>query len=301
MEIAPDHFEQILDSLHDGVYLADTDRRITYWSKGAERLTGYAAGEVLGSHCADGILIHVNDRGESLCGGGCPLAGATADGKPCEAEIYFRHKDGHRVPSRTRVAPIRDAAGSVVGSVETFSDNSWRAEATRRIEQLRDLALIDELTRLPNRRHIEIAATGRLEELKRYGWPFGAVFIDIDHFKRVNDSHGHDAGDAVLKTVARTLLENSRGFDILGRWGGEEFLGLVQNVDEDHLGAVSERLRALVAASSARYDDAEIRVTVSIGATLARTDDTPEGLVKRADSLMYESKRAGCDRVTLAS
>ena len=140
-----------------------------------------------------------------------------------------------------------------------------------------------------------------LEELKRYGWPLGAVFIDIDHFKRVNDSHGHDAGDAVLKTVARTLLESSRGFDILGRWGGEEFLGLIQNVDEDRLGAVSERLRALVAASSVRHDDAEIRVTVSIGATLARNDDTPEELVKRADSLMYESKRTGRDRVTLAS
>ncbi|GAG00076.1 unnamed protein product, partial [marine sediment metagenome] len=124
---------------------------------------------------------------------------------------------------------------------------------------------------------------------------------DIDHFKRVNDSHGHDAGDAVLKTVARTLLESSRGFDILGRWGGEEFLGLVQNVDEDHLGVVSERLRALVAASSVRHGDAEIRVTVSIGATLARTDDTPERLVKRADSVMYESKRAGRNRVTLAS
>ncbi len=301
MEIAPGHFEQILDSLHEGVYLVDTDRRITYWSKGAERLTGYAAGEVLGSHCGDGILIHVNDRGESLCGGMCPLAAAMADGKPCEAEIYFHHKDGHRVPSLMRVAPIRDSAGGIVGGVETFSDNSWRVEATRRIEQLRGLALLDELTRLPNRRHIEMAATSRLGELKRYGWPLGVVFIDIDHFKRVNDSHGHDAGDAVLKTVARTLLESSRGFDILGRWGGEEFLGLIQNVDEDRLGAVSERLRALVAASSVRHDDAEITVTVSIGATLARTDDTPEGLVKRVDSFMYESKRTGRDRVTLAS
>ncbi len=301
MEIAADHFEQILDNLQDGVYLVDTDRKITHWSKGAERLTGYAADEVVGSHCSDDILIHVNDRGESLCKGDCPLAGAIADGKPCETVVYFRHKDGHRVPSLTRVAPLRDSAGSIVGGVESFSDNSWRVEATRRIEQLRDLALLDELTRLPNRRHIEMAATSRLEELKRNGRPLGAVFIDIDHFKRVNDSHGHDVGDAVLKTVARTLLENSRGFDILGRWGGEEFLGLIQNVDGDRLGAVSERLRVLVAASGVRHEDSEISVTVSIGATLARSDDTPEELVKRADSLMYESKRTGRDRVTLAS
>ena len=300
MEIDSDGFEQILDSLRDGVYLVDGDRKITYWSRGAEGLTGYTSDEVLGSRCGDGILIHVNDRGESLCDGRCPLAKAMTDGEPHEAEIYFRHKDGHRVPSLTRVAPILASAGTIVGGVESFSDNSWRAEANRRIERLSSLALLDELTHLPNRRHIKMEVARRLDELKRYGWVFGAVFIDIDHFKRVNDTRGHHVGDAVLKMVARTLLENSRGFDILGRWGGEEFLGLAQNVDEDRLGAVSERLRALVAASSVRHDDAEVSVTVSIGATLARVDDTPEALIKRADSLMYESKRAGRNRITLA-
>ena len=98
---------RLLDSLYDGVYFVDAERSITYWNKGAERLTGYTAAEALGKHCYDNFLMHVNANGCALCFGGCPLAATLVDGNPREDEIFLRHKRGHRVPTSVRVSPVR--------------------------------------------------------------------------------------------------------------------------------------------------------------------------------------------------
>jgi diguanylate cyclase (GGDEF)-like protein len=127
------------------------------------------------------------------------------------------------------------------------------------------------------------------------------LFADIDHFKDVNDTYGHDAGDRVLKMVAQTLRHNLRSADVLARWGGEEFLALLHGVDKGVLAATAEKLRILVASSFFEVDGAEVRVTISLGATLLRPDDTPHSVVARADALLYESKAEGRNRYTLAA
>ena len=99
-------FKLILDNLHEGVYFTDLERRITYWNKGAEALTGFSAQEVVGKRCADKILMHVNESGHMLCEGVCPLSRTLADGRAHEAEVYFHHKSGARVPAEVRVSPI---------------------------------------------------------------------------------------------------------------------------------------------------------------------------------------------------
>ena len=122
--------------------------------------------------------------------------------------------------------------------------------------------------------------------------------MDIDFFKRVNDTYGHEIGDAVLKYVAKTFTANSRPFDLYGRWGGEEFIAAVANISSVQLRAITNRFHALVRQSRLTLEAGVLEVTVSIGATLANPDDTMETLMKRADSLMYESKLAGRDTVT---
>ncbi len=295
----PEFFRDLLENLHDGVYFVDPARRITYWNKGAERISGYGAGEVTGSFCFDNLLQHVDDAGTRLCERGCPLSLTLADGMPVEADVYLHHKEGHRVPIHVRVSPIRDAAGRVTGAVEVFSENSVAVAALHRIQELEAMAYLDPLTGLANRVFTEISLRARLEEAHRYGWPFGVLFADVDAFKAVNDRHGHAVGDRVLATVARTLAGNLRPFDVVGRWGGDEFLVLVVNVDSAKVRTLAERFRTLIAGSSAASPAGEVRVTVSIGATLARRGDDAAALVERADALMYEGKRRGGDTAVL--
>jgi diguanylate cyclase (GGDEF)-like protein/PAS domain S-box-containing protein len=284
-------YKTLLDNLYDGVYFVDNDRTISYWNKGAERITGYAAAEVVGRRCSDDILMHVDREGNSLCLGLCPLADTMADGKARSSDVYLQHKDGHRVHVFVRVAPIHDERGEIAGGIEVFTDNTPAAEALER------LAFLDPLTGLANRRYAEITLNARLEELQRYGWRFGVIFIDIDNFKDVNDRHGHDAGDEVLKMVAKTLRNSVRTFDVVSRWGGEEYVAVIAHVEGGELAATANRCRALVEQSSLPAARS-IGVTISLGATLALQDDTMASLIKRADGLMYRSKAAGRNALT---
>jgi len=126
------------------------------------------------------------------------------------------------------------------------------------------------------------------------------LFVDIDRFKEVNDTHGHEVGDQVLRMVARTLAASTRTFDILGRWGGEEFVAVLANVEPEELSIIAERSRILVRESSLPLDAGVLSVTVSIGGTLAVEGDTIKTVVRRADRHMYVSKSCGRNRVTVA-
>jgi diguanylate cyclase (GGDEF)-like protein len=180
--------------------------------------------------------------------------------------------------------------GSSPDPVEVFSDSSSVVAALQRADEMREMALLDPLTGTGNRRYTELSINARLEETRRYGWPFGLLFIDIDYFKAVNDANGHETGDEVLKMVAKTLLSSMRPFDFLGRWGGEEFVALIMNVDEQRLRQIAERSRSLIEQSRLSKGSATVSVTVSVGATVARADDTLRVLIERADRLMYSSK-----------
>lgn len=231
--------------------------------------------------------------------GGCPAARTMQDGKRYEEEVYLHHKDGHRIPVKTRVAPIRDDRGDITGATEVFIDNSSIMDMSGRVAELEELSLLDPLTGVGNRRHCQIHLETKTEELNRYGWKFGILFADIDHFKQVNDSYGHDVGDGILKMVSATMLHNIRSADTLSRWGGEEFVAIISNIDEPGLAAIANKLRVLVENSSLSFATSTITVTISIGATMARPDETIDTLVKRADTLMYESKRSGRNTVTM--
>lgn len=294
-----DSYKAILDHLYDGIYFVDAERRITYWNNAAEEITGYRRDEVVGHACFDNLLRHIDDNGTLLCETGCPLSACLQDGLNHEAEVYLHHKEGHRVPVRIRISPIRDNAGRVIGAAELFSDNSASSAVNARMAELERLALLDPLTRLANRSFLESSIANCLKEMNRYQWTTGILFIDVDDFKQVNDTYGHNVGDEVLRRVATTLLINSRTFDLFGRWGGEEFLGEIRNVDADQLGRVAEKLRVLIGHATIPTGEGQLQVSVSMGATLLRPDDTVESVIARADQLMYRSKKAGKNRLTM--
>ncbi len=293
-------FKDLIDNLYDGVYLVDSERRITYWNQGAERLTGYGADEVIGLHCAGNLLAHVDADGRPLCSTElCPAAAAMREGAPREERVYLRHRDGHRVPVRTRIAPIRDQEGRIVGALEVFSDDSAAVAAAEEIVRLGGAALLDPLTGVGNRRCAETELEARLGALERHGWAFGLAFVDVDHFKAVNDTYEHGVGDAVLRLVAQTVKRALRSSDRVARWGGDELVVLLADPGTSGLGELCERLRRLVASAQVMHDEKPVKVTVSIGATLARAADGVGDVVARADHLMYASKAAGRNRVTV--
>jgi len=299
MEQPHGYYKELLNSLREGVYFVDRERRITYWNKAAELITGFNAADVVGCRCMDNILTHIDAEGISLCQSSCPLAGTILDGQPREADVFLHHKDGQRVPVSIRIVPILGGAGEISGAVELFSVNRPSAAILSRIEELEQLALLDPLTSLANRRYAVMNIETRLEELSRYGRPFGVLFADIDHFKRINDSYGHQTGDQVLKFVANTFKSNSRDFDLFARWGGEEFVGIICNVDAQRLLRIGERLRMLIENSYTVSDQTRIQVTISLGATLARPGESSEQLLKRADAQLYKSKHAGRNRISM--
>lgn len=290
------NYKHILEQISDGVYVVDLKRKITFWNHAAEKITGYNADEVVGKFCADNILMHVNDEGDSLCKGACPILFSLEKARSHEELLYLRHKAGHRIPVKIRISPIYEGK-KIVGAVEVFSDATEQSQLARKIQHLEKLAMVDDLTGIPNRRFLEQSLDARSNELTRYDWPYGVVIIDIDYFKQVNDTHGHQIGDEVLKMVAKTLAHNARVFDIVGRWGGEEFLAILPHVSLEQLNQIGDRYRRLVNSAECKSEKGPISVTVSIGAALANKDEDLEKLIERADKCLYNAKRYGRNRI----
>lgn len=299
MSIEAYSYQEIIENLHDGLYFVDRNRVITYWNKAAEKISGFRADEVVGKSCADNILAHVDSEGNSLCTGTCPLEATIEDGQFREADVYMHHKDGHRIPVSVRASALSDMKGNILGAIELFTDISHQAANELRIKELEKMALLDNLTQLANRNYIEKEIQARFDEIKRYQVPFGILFMDIDHFKSFNDTYGHHVGDEVLKFVAGTFVANARPFDLFGRWGGEEFIGIIRNIHAEDLERLGNRLRSLIEKSYILHKDEKLSVTISIGATLVRENDTIDSLTKRADTFLYESKAKGRNCLTM--
>jgi len=221
-----------------------------------------------------------------------------ADGQPREAQVYLRHKDGYRLPVGVRVLPTFDGVGAITGAMQVFSESAPSKASEQRIVELENLAFRDPLTNLPNRRYVELKVAQALQDHQQFGRQYGLLLFDLDRFKQVNDSHGHEVGDAVLKAVAESLVRSLRPVDIIGRWGGEEFLVLLTDAVATALGDLAERCRVLVAQSSVSQGASRVSVTASIGATLLNYNDSAATAIRRADELMYRSKRSGGNKTS---
>jgi len=288
----------VLGLLGEGAYTTDLERRIMFWNPAAERITGYTRSEVVGRKCSDNILRHVSAEGVELCTKGCPLQATIRDGLSREIEVYLHHKDGHRVPVFVRSAALRTGSGAIGSVLEVFSDRSDKSSLMAELEALRRENLRDPLTGLGNRRYLELVAETRFSAYRAEGVGFGLLLLDIDHFKRVNDAHGHLVGDRVLSMVGKTVLGAIRPLDSAMRYGGEEFVVLVPNCDRTILEGIAERIRSLVAASWLDLESGStLGITLCAGGAVVRSRDDLQSLLKRADDRMYACKEAGRNRV----
>jgi len=200
--------------------------------------------------------------------------------------------------------PSDDAGGKLVKQIteanRALQERLDTAESTlvlqaSELQSYMSKAHTDTLTSLPNRRAFDEEMQQRLASWNRYKTPVSLVLVDIDHFKRFNDVHGHLAGDFVLAQVAKEMRSHVRGSDIIARYGGEEFAAILPETDIPDAGTVGVSLLNAVRNASFNYQGKQLNVTISVGVAAVANGDNPGSIVSRADKALYESKRAGRD------
>ena len=273
----------------EGLYVVDTERRITFWNPAATRVSGYGAEQVVGRWCGDGLLNHVDEQGASMCGENCPLRATMDDGQVRTTRAYMHHARGHLTPVRVTASPLRDESGTIIGAVETFADDTQVRAVEQRLRTAERLALKDPLTGLGNRRAFDRSLEQRFAAWTRHELYFAALAIDVDRFKAINDTHGHDAGDGVLNVIANSLANAVRATDALFRTGGDEFAVLTGPITATEAAELAARLRMVVSAS--RYAGT-ISVSISVGAAIVRKGDDAATLLRRADERLLKAKRS---------
>lgn len=289
-------YQDLLDQIADGVFYVNREGRVTYWNSGAEGIIGYSSYEVLGHSCSEAILSQVDAAGGQLGLHGGPLAAVMKDGHRRESHVYLHHKDGQRVPVIVRDQALRDPDGTIVGAVEVFSTRVANPYARQR--RVRGDGSLDPITGLAPRSFGELHLQTLMRAVAQRATTLGMLYVDVDHFKDVNDTFGHKTGDDVLRMVGQSLANGLRHGDIPIRWGGDKFLVLLLGTNRAGLNVVAERARMLVENSWIQKGEVQARVTASVGATMAIPTETADDLVDRADLFMYASKRDGRNRVT---
>lgn len=277
---------QALDATQDAVMIANAQGEIEFVNHGFELITGYSRVEALGQNPA---MLKSGEHTEAFYG---RLWAAIQSGQTFRAVFINRHKQGHLIHCEETVSPIRDAGGAVTHFVSVIRDQTARAHTE---QTLREQATRDPLTDLLNRRAGEWQLERAFLAAREGQKPFCLIMADVDHFKAINDTWGHPAGDQVLQRVAAVLRTGVRATDSVVRWGGEEFLLVLPYCEQAAALLQAERLRERVADA----EQGEMgRVTVSMGVAELQRGETLANLMERVDQALYQAKHAGRNQVS---
>ena len=277
---------QALDATQDAVMIANAQGEIEFVNHGFELITGYSRVEALGQNPA---MLKSGEHTEAFYG---RLWAAIQSGQTFRAVFINRHKQGHLIHCEETVSPIRDAGGAVTHFVSVIRDQTARAHTE---QTLREQATRDPLTDLLNRRAGEWQLERAFLAAREGQKPFCLILADVDHFKAINDTWGHPAGDQVLQRVAAVLRTGVRATDSVVRWGGEEFLLVLPYCEQAAALLQAERLRERVADA----EQGEMgRVTVSMGVAELQRGETLANLMERVDQALYQAKHAGRNQVS---
>ncbi|HSH47542.1 MAG TPA: EAL domain-containing protein, partial [Halomonas sp.] len=277
--------ERVIDSSLEGVIITDARTHIEFVNPAFTQMTGYSLEEAVGRTPAilssgrhSRVFYQAMWRAVRTCG-------------YWRGEIWNRRKDGALYLQLLTISAIRDDDGEVTNYAALFSDITHIRENE---EQVRRMAYYDPLTRLPNRRLLEDRLALAIRHARRQRQRLAVVFIDLDHFKQVNDTLGHAVGDELLLCVSQRLQASLREDDTLARLGGDEFIALLSEIDE--IDQVTRVARRLIEAISMPFEVSKksLRVGCSLGIGIYPDDATsPEALMQCADSAMYQAKREG--------
>jgi diguanylate cyclase (GGDEF)-like protein/PAS domain S-box-containing protein len=272
-----------------GIYMMDADGYILSWNNGAANITGYTEREVLG-------MPQSKVTGEPVGTDGVlqrAMHFARLNGHCSEIQARAR-RNGERYFAHITLDVVRDAAGEIAGFIEVFSDIT---EQKAREDALYRTATRDSLTGVFTRGHFFEMANMEIDRARRFAEPLSVAMFDIDHFKAVNDTYGHAAGDKVIIALTQGIAGFIRKIDFIGRIGGEEFALLLPRANKEPALEVAQRLRLILSEQAVDIGEAELNFTVSVGVAALRptTRDLPD-LLRNADAALYKAKREGRNR-----
>jgi diguanylate cyclase (GGDEF)-like protein/PAS domain S-box-containing protein len=276
------------------VAMLDDAGTVVEWNSSIGRFFGVTADAIVGQPLLNRVSLHLEELTSSP--NFLDVRNVIVKVGWCRVDASWRKGGGQEMWGDCVIAPVVEADGSAGGYVAVIRDVSVEHINT---QELIDAALTDPLTGLHNRRGLE----GRSEAIhfRPGGAPVTQVWImvDIDHFKRVNDTYGHEAGDEVLKAVAEALRSTARGADIVARFGGEEFVLVLPDTSAELAVRIAERLRLAIEALSTDVEGQVIRVTASFGVAQRAAQESQLEVLERADAALYSSKKEGRNRVTV--
>lgn len=283
IDLGPIAYEYIFEGMGEGVLVLDVKGRVVNINPAMAGILGVDGAASIGRD-SDSLLA---DRKE--------LAAFVRQAAPARGDLAIGEAPVVRFFSAS-LSPIRGRRGRLVGSILSLNDITLRVGLTKRLEEL---ATTDGLTGVANRRTVLERAAAELGRAQRQGQAISFLILDLDQFKTVNDTFGHQTGDAVLARAAGACLGSLRASDILGRYGGEEFLAILPGVGTAEAGAAAERLRAAVAGARVDVGGESIGVTTSIGCAGRERigNETVDELVREADTALYRAKTLGRNRV----
>lgn len=278
-----------LDASHDPILITDEAEVIVFANQAFSEVSGYGIDELLGKTPA---ILHSGQHEDSFY---AELRRSLANGEPFRATFINRRRDGSIYHAEQSISPIRDEHGKITNFVSVSKDISDRVI---REQALRVAASTDKLTEVHNRRSGELAIKKAHAEAVENKQPLSIIMADIDFFKQINDRFGHPAGDRVLRNVAQSIRKTVRNLDVLIRWGGEEFLVVLENCELGPAIALAERIRASIEGQSFTELGP---VTLSLGVATLGPDETVETIIARADQALYRAKGEGRNRVAVAT
>jgi diguanylate cyclase (GGDEF)-like protein/PAS domain S-box-containing protein len=295
----PDVFRAVLKSLKMGVCVVDPECKIAFWNDRAEEITGYLRQDVLGRTCREDLLIPYDESNLGPSEQVSPFLTAMRDGNAHEVRVFLHHKAGYPVPVTVWVVPLRNSQGEVMGAAGSFVEKPcvpmWHCPESG----LAPGAGLDAVTQLPDHRFTELYLGDRLKYATEHAIPFGVLCIGLDQLDSFTSAHGRDAAEAILNVIAHALRNGLDPLDFVGRWSEDQFLALVSNCGDSALVATGEHIKRLVRYSAVTWWGDALSVTVSVGATAMRPDETLESLVERVGEAFQESVSGGGNRVSV--
>ena len=284
-------YRMLADYSHDVVVRMRADGERLYVSPSARDMLGWEPADMLGSRWD---LVHPDDRDRQAES----MAEVIASGEANKDVYRIRHKDGHYVwvEAVTRPIPSADREGEW-DIIYAGRDVSSRVAAEQALEEsrreLEHLVRIDTLTGLANRRQFDERLSLALERLRRHEHPLALIYLDVDHFKGINDTYGHDVGDQILRAFAQRLLDNVRAIDLPARLGGDEFVVIVEDAAIPDAAKTIARKLIEATARPVSVDGTALKITTSIGIAYARAAVDAKALMSTADAALYGAKKAG--------
>jgi diguanylate cyclase (GGDEF)-like protein len=283
----------ILESLPTGLCVIDIQKKIVFWSDGAERITGHSRYEVIGRSCVAEPLLYCDQPGCEFCGDNCPLARALKTARPAESIGFLHHKAGHEIPVHSRAVPVRNAHGSIIGAAAIFEDQHEPAGSDQREDLTRLPGCVDEITGAAGQIMMQSHLHEALGTFTHTQIPFGVLCFRLERLGHFRASFGQEAASTLLRVVARTLEGALWRTDFFGRWSDDQFLVILNGCREDALYSVRERIRQMLANDAIEWWGERRSLPLSIGQAAAQPGDTVESLMERAQSSLDAVSAAG--------